>query len=499
MSAFNRIWLSSKIAPKPWHGWASLLAGVVLVFGFFGPMLGSVLLLGLIILLPVLYFLVRRPILVVYASGLLIVLQVGVYLPQAFGITLTPIVAVALLMMLVLLLLILTRSSIRPVPFFLPFLAWMLFTILSYMNSSAISSPVQGVWFIFRMALVPIIVYPLFWQIAPNREQIRRILLFLAIGAGLAGIIALVQTASAGQYLSGVFTNQRWLGILFPFPPEISEENPLLLQAHFYYNTIFRAHGTFYRANGFATFLVITLGLTIGLFRSARGRERYVYLALLMLQLGGLIVTFSRTAWVAFVISIPLGILIELLSSMRRGIPRRVIQLVSFGLMSLLVIIAIGLQFEVVTERFGSILKPGDVDEVQWRMSIWLVIFENLKSNPFLGSGENIVTYIPTSLGEAGVGAHNFYLGVANQVGIPAALIMLLFIAASLNKLWKAMRSTPTSNGKALESGIFMGWIGFLIVGMGTSTYEIENLAILFWLLIAISFWFRSSLCTKYS
>jgi O-antigen ligase len=478
-----------------WLSWFFLLAITALGFYIFSTSL-TFALFGLIIgAITVVLAVVRTPILALYSAVLLMPLQFGVYIQQAFGITLTPIVVVTLLMVVTLGAIILIKGSLRPIPFFIFLLLWLAFSFLSYLNSPHITDSTQGLWFLFRVMLVPVIIYPLFWQLSPTRNQLIKILTVFTIAVSFSSIIALIQTASGGHYLSGVFTNQRWFGLLFPFPPEIRDENPIMLQAHFYFNSIFRAHGAFYRANGFAAFLTLSIGIAWGLFRSTKGRLQYFFLACFFLQLSGLIVTFSRTAWMAFVVALPFGTLVEIFAGMKRGIPRKAVQLIILGLVLFLILFAVALHFSAVMERFQSILNPTEVAEVQWRISIWKDILENLRKNPFVGTGDAVATYIPTSLGLVGLGAHNFYLGVANQVGIPAALILLFFVAASLLKLWKAMRYPVDISLKVLASGVFVGWIGFLIVGLGTATYEIENIAVLFWLFIAISFWFRSRLC----
>ena len=92
--------------------------------------------------------------------------------------------------------------------------------------------------------------------------------------------------------------------------------------------------------------------------------------------------------------------------------------------------------FGLFGSRIRSIIDFGETSNSQ-RIAIWKQSVESIKDKPFLGVG---IGNFPVVLGQdlflarAGSSAHNLYLHIAAEMGIPALIAMVWFLFVLLNK-----------------------------------------------------------------
>ncbi len=420
--------------------------------------------------------------------GFFISWEIGFSAEVFFGINFTPVLVLSLLISLIILLKILTSQCVRVIPMFG---WWLIFTglaAITYSQSPGVVGSVQGIWFVFRLAFAMALIYPACCWFLTKREHIQTLLIIMAISAAISGLIAVVQTVSGGNLLSGVMTNDRFLGFLWKFPPDSLGADPAVLKAGFYLNNIFRGHGTFYRPNGFGAFMSIIIGLTWGLFRRERGRRQLIFAFLLAAQAAGIIVTFSRTAWAATLVALTVAVVIEMFFWGRRRLSRRNVQMIVVAVLCGIVFLGIALLSNTISERFVTLLDPGQVAEVQWRAYIWGKAFQDIMVHPWFGTGTFTVVSNDANVGVGDFGAHNLFIGIAYERGLPALCIFLFLMGMFFISTWKWIKSEDTIAEKALATGLFAAGVAFLVGGMGSVLFDIENIVMLFWILLAITF-----------
>lgn len=433
--------------------------------------------------------LVIKPRWVLYLIGFFISYEIGV--EGVFGIIFTPMLVLSLLIPLIILLEILVANRVRFIPMFGWWLTFVGLGAITYAQSPGVVGSIQGIWFIFRLALAGSLIYPAYCWFLNKRQYIQTFLTIAAVSAALSGLIALIQTISNGNLLSGVMTNDRFLGFLWMFPPDTLGEDPAVLQYSSFINNIFRGHGTFYRANAFGAFMSIIIGLTWGLFRQARGRRQVFFGVLLGAQLVGILVTLSRTAWAAVLAAIAAAVFVETFFWGTKRLSRRQVQLLIISVFFGIMVLGIALQSNAASERLVSLLNPGQVPEFQWRIYIWKQAFQSIAAHPWFGTGTFTVVSNDINVGKGDFGAHNLFIGIAFERGLPALCIFLFLLGRFFTSTWKWLRSEylPLSE-KAFLTGLFSAGIAFIVAGMGSQVFDNENIVILFWILLAIAFTF---------
>jgi O-antigen ligase len=429
----------------------------------------------------------QHPVYILYVIALTLPIQVGVYIPELFDITFTLPVIISNIILLLILIKLLVSQRIPRFPYWLAWLTFSILASIAYMMSPSVLGPVQGLWFVYRMAFVPSLIYPVFFFLRPKPKHINTFLLLLATSTAVSGIIAVIQTTSGGNLLSGALTNQRFLGFLTPLPPEVASQDITVLKAHIYYGSIFRAHSTFYRANGYGAFLSVILILTWGQFLGSKGNLRIYIGALLTLQFAGLITTFSRSAWVAVVIGLGLSLVLDMFLGNQKKLTNRTLRLFIAGMVAVFIGLIIVQQDEAIRDRFTTILNPFQVNEVSWRMDIWMKALADIYKHPLFGTGTPAVTSVISSTGEQSLGAHNLLIGIGYEIGLLALGMFVFFIAKQLISSWRWIHGGRNQSEKLLAISCFSAMITYLISGFGSSLYSIENLALLFWLLLAVT------------
>lgn len=366
---------------------------------------------------------------------------------------------------------------------------WFIYIVLStvaILRGPVINTPVQGIWALYRLVWTAPLVYPLAWFFLRDLARIRWGLGWLTITSTIGATVAIAQTLSQGRFLSGLGTNFRYLGFLHPLSSEIVAAysiNPV--QKLFVSgSTIFRGHGTFIEHNGFGVFLAVTIFLTWGLLVESRDRRRLWLLIALLLQLAGLVVTFSRSAWAA----VFFGAVWLVFWNWRRVLQRRnaVVYYLIVGLgLILATAVALWRTPEFVT-RFITIFSPSEVSEFSWRVLLWQYAGTQIAQHPLFGVGTSMINRelagIPGT--DLQYSSHNLFIDIAYQRGLPALFIYLFFWLVFFATAWRILRrSAVTQISRPLIFGIMTAGFAFLVSGIGTPSMAYHNLAILFWFL----------------
>jgi O-antigen ligase len=197
---------------------------------------------------------------------------------------------------------------------------------------------------------------------------------------------------------------------------------------------------TYINHNHFAGYLELVIPLTIGMLFSRSLRSfgyRLVIVAALMIMLAVFVFAQSRGGW----LSLALSLLVMNFILIKQGRLKKK-SLLIFVLILGLIFYFFYFNRDEVSQRIETMADTGDLS-LQSRVTIWQGAVKMVRDNPLIGVGIGTFDYGFSQYRTQGfdaraVNAHNEYLNVAAEMGIPACLIMLgifiIIIAAGLKK-----------------------------------------------------------------
>jgi len=213
--------------------------------------------------------------------------------------------------------------------------------------------------------------------------------------------------------------------------------------------------------NGFSAYLVMSLPVILGALRiEGTGFLKRIFLIFIsLISLVCLVSTYSRAGWIGFAVSI---VLMGYLSARKK----RVL------LLSLLIFSIIGISLFLFLQRetLKSFLFHNYSD--QSRQFIWAKSIKMIKDHPLTGIGIGNFYYVyPRYIlqGEEKLPeevshpwhAHNLFLNIAVEMGLPALCFFLWFIFRLLKEFFCSAEKKGEFN--QILYGIISGLIGFII------------------------------------
>jgi len=197
---------------------------------------------------------------------------------------------------------------------------------------------------------------------------------------------------------------------------------------------------TYVNHNHFAGYLELVIPVTIGMLFSRRLQSlgyRLAVVAALMIMLTVFIFVQSRGGW----ISLAIALMVMNIVLIKEG------RLKKKSLFVFLFILGLIFSFfyfnrDEVSQRIETLTDTRDLS-LQTRLEIWQGAVKMVRDNPLIGVGigafdYGFSQYRPEGFDARAVNAHNEYLNVASEMGIPASLIMfwifIIVIAAGLKK-----------------------------------------------------------------
>lgn len=217
--------------------------------------------------------------------------------------------------------------------------------------------------------------------------------------------------------------------------------------------------GSFYDPNRLAMAVVISAMLLLTLWNRVQGVLSRVAISLMIgLQLWAVLVTYSRGAF----LGLATGLLVFIVAG--RGNRARSIAVVGAVVLSLLALAPA--RFWSRTETIGAYQEDASA---QGRIDAWRTAGNILVRRPMTGVGAAAFTsawasYAPDDAGRHPYVAHNLFLEVAAELGIPTLLGFLAFLAACIGSAWRATaRDSPV---RVEARGIVAAIAGYLVCQM---------------------------------
>lgn len=338
----------------------------------------------------------------------------------------------------------------RPTPLDLPLLIFVIVDVASLLTAvdrQRSARSILGDW---------ILLYaPIFMQSFRGSRDVRRAFTALVVSSTFAAVYALWQMF-AGQ--------------------DLVRHHPLEATGSLYFATGFFGHHLTYGGHVLLTSLLATV---LAIQAGGRGRPRIVIGRGLgaLVQLGAVIASFARTAWIGFAA----GVAAASLAS--RGTVRR------FAAAALVGAGALAFAFPAVRARLVSV--AGFSDDPRTRL--WRTAIRIWRDHPTLGAGHGAfgrlfpVYKVPGTYMATGH-PHNDLLNILVQSGIMGVLafafiwIRYFRYVSRARKIAHADANDP--RGGILLAGFVVG-IGFLVGGLGQCFLNDEVVSMLIWLIVA--------------
>ncbi|MDT8902311.1 O-antigen ligase family protein [Anaeroselena agilis] len=287
-------------------------------------------------------------------------------------------------------------------------------------------------------------------------DQLKRLVQAVLVSAGMVVVYGLY------QYVQGVDISAfEWVD---------GEQFPLLKV---------RIFSTLENPNLLAGFLVVMAALAAGLGLNAEDRRCKAAFAVLVVALGVcLVLTYSRGAWLSFIAVVAAyGVLYS----------RK-----TFWLL-LLVPVAVLAGQDVIMERLMSIFNPTDTSATL-RIALWESTLAMIADRPLFGIGWAAYPLVYPDydffINNPGITifhAHNMYLHIAAEIGVPGVLAFLALMFGHA-RLALAMAGSATNRWVGgLMLGVLAAIIGIAVSGFTDYVLYSPQMAMLFWLLNALT------------
>ena len=218
-----------------------------------------------------------------------------------------------------------------------------------------------------------------------------------------------------------------------------------------------RAHGMFGQPNPFAGYLGTILPIALAMTLVPHpGRFRAIATFSFVMIAGGIVLSLSRGAWLGLAIS--LGVMALAWSPRARKLivplAASIVLIVALAMLGLLPQ-NLAARITSVTDNFGvfdvrSVVLTSENFAVVERMAHWQAGWEMFRDYPFLGVGPGnypavYERYYIAPWREALGHAHNYYLNMAAEAGMPGLLALLLTLGLAFRALLRRIRAADAS------------------------------------------------------
>jgi O-antigen ligase len=214
--------------------------------------------------------------------------------------------------------------------------------------------------------------------------------------------------------------------------------------------------GTMPHVNVLAMFLVLAVLLLIALAQAERGALRLTSLAVAAAGSLALLVTFSRTAWIAFVA----GAAVYLLER-RTRVPVLVLGAVAGG-----VFLVLGLTHHgAIGARIVSLFEAPTNGLSDFRLEILKKGVDVALANPLTGGGHFRLVGEYADRLDVAKHPHNLFLGIAVFFGIPAAIAFGTLVVLAVRSALSARRRCIGPD-RVRATGLVALMVAFLVNGL---------------------------------
>lgn len=267
-----------------------------------------------------------------------------------------------------------------------------------------------------------------------------------------------------------------------------------------------RLTGTFKMPNDLGAYLALSLPFMIGYFvsswQSLRKQKHGIWLIValsfvVVIMTTNLLLTLTRAAWVSVAIAITIITIYMLVSRLvELASVKESLKVVLIGVVLLISIYVVSVILipQHIKSRFLTIIKhpTGFMGE---RPQYWRTSIELIQKYPLTGIGLGRFRHEyqlngPAEQYNIPYHAHNIYLHIAVEHGIPSLFLFLWIVVIIWKRIW-SLRSIVFLDSYFWRMGTFLGGCGFLIsaliYGLADNILH-QRTVLLFWFIIGILF-----------
>ena len=254
-----------------------------------------------------------------------------------------------------------------------------------------------------------------------------------------------------------------------------------------------RVGGIAEQPNTLGAFFVYYMFLFLGFFLIyAKRPKAWLLLIPLALCFRGIMVTFSRGAYLGFAS----GCLAAFF--FRSKITLLAILAVVALLFTNPSLLPAGIRYRMgmtIEHPTTSMTLPGEditetlEDSAAQRIEIWRTGLRIIKDHPWWGVGYGAFPFFLHEYSQGHFGyrdAHNSYLLIAAEMGIPTLVVFFLVLAAAFYYTYWLYRRTTDQTHKAIALGFLAGLFGLLVANMFGSRMDDQAVSSYFWILCGL-------------
>ncbi len=333
----------------------------------------------------------------------------------------------------------------------------------------------DGVVFIFMLLMIGGGV------IAASRASLKPMLVYVAFMFGYFLVVNLIRSPEwLKRCLVGVVASSTVVGLYGLYQNFFGVVEQTWQDSDMFSEIQGRVVSTFENPNVLAEYLIMVLPLILALFINNKNSRTRLALVIAGLTTGGcLIYTWSRGAWLGFLI----GIIVFMLMYSRHTMT--VMLFGAFGIPFLPFVLP-----ESITQRFLSIGNLGD-SSTSYRVNIWRgvsnMIGDYWASGVGIGTDSFRCVYPLYSLSgiESAPHSHNLYLQILVEIGI-VGLIVFLAVLFIYTQSCFTLHATEKRPGKLISAAIFCGMLSVLAQGMTDYIWYNYRVFLMFWLMLGL-------------
>lgn len=244
-----------------------------------------------------------------------------------------------------------------------------------------------------------------------------------------------------------------------------------------------RAVSTFQNPNVLAEYLILVMPVIFAMMLiSGSARRRFRYFIALMLCSACLILTWSRGAWLGFVIAVILFIFFS---------SHKTFAYLILSIPTLCLIASLFVDTSVIN-RFMSIGNTADSSTL-YRLNIWKGTLDMLSDGNIFGIGigteafSSVYPQYALSGIEAAPHSHSLYLQITTEMGIFALIVFILFCIAFFGMIFSTFKRCSLRKSKLLLLGFLCGVCAFLVQGATDYVWYNYRIFLLFWAMVGLA------------
>ncbi len=315
-------------------------------------------------------------------------------------------------------------------------------------------------WFAFtefKRWFTPILMYFLVLNTVKDRTTIRHIVTIIMIASTVVGLMAIYDYIEVGD--------------------------TSLEQA--------RIGGIATHSNSLAAFFNYYIFLPFGFFLMNSKRSKFWLLLIpFLIQFRGIMVTFSRGGYIAFAAGL------YAINFFRSKLLFFLTLVATWIIVLNPIFLPSGIRFrmsQTFTNKVSYVQMDKDVEDsvdgsTRSRIEIWKGALKMISEQPIFGVGYGLFFPLIANywIGGFSIDAHNTYLIIAAEMGVPALVTFILIILMVTWNTFQLYRTTEDPYTKAFALGFLGGLFGLMVSNMFGSRLDSQEVSSYFWILTAL-------------